>query len=155
MSELFIGIKCVLRIFDKHGCTYWRIKNNSAFLISTQSCQFLHQVLYPLSYVWYHWNPESVCNKKSFFFFFSLFYLYWYFLIWNLFWHTDKNFCFYASMPKTFFIWGYMYPLTFIFGGTSKFLGVQCTLKLFIWGYKEKELHFPHARSYVSVLSFR
>ena len=28
------------------------------------------------------------------------------------------------SMPTGFFIWGYMYPLTFIFGGTSKFLGV-------------------------------
>ena len=27
------------------------------------------------------------------------------------------------SMPTVFFIWGYMYPLTFIFGGTSKFLG--------------------------------
>jgi hypothetical protein len=32
------------------------------------------------------------------------------------------------SMPTGFFIWWYMYPLTFIFGGTSKFLGVQCTL---------------------------
>jgi hypothetical protein len=31
------------------------------------------------------------------------------------------------SMPTSFFIWGYMYPFTFIFGGTSKFLGVQCT----------------------------
>ena len=29
------------------------------------------------------------------------------------------------SMPTGFFIWGYMYPFTFIFGGTSKFLGVQ------------------------------
>ena len=29
------------------------------------------------------------------------------------------------SMPTGFFIWGHMYPLTFIFGGTSKFLGVQ------------------------------
>ena len=28
-------------------------------------------------------------------------------------------------MPTGFFIWGYMYPFTFIFGGTSKFLGVQ------------------------------
>ena len=32
-----------------------------------------------------------------------------------------------SSMPTGFFIWGYMYPFTFIFGGTSKFLGVQCT----------------------------
>ena len=32
------------------------------------------------------------------------------------------------SMTTGFFIWGYMYPLTFIFGGTSKFLGVQCTI---------------------------
>jgi hypothetical protein len=30
----------------------------------------------------------------------------------------------YTSMPTGFFIWGYMYPFTFIFGGTSKFLGV-------------------------------
>jgi hypothetical protein len=28
-------------------------------------------------------------------------------------------------MPTGFFIWGYMYPFTFIVGGTSKFLGVQ------------------------------
>ena len=34
----------------------------------------------------------------------------------------------YISMPTGFFIWGYMYPFTFIFRGTSKFLGVQCTL---------------------------
>jgi hypothetical protein len=27
----------------------------------------------------------------------------------------------YRSMPTGFFIWGYMYPFTFIFGGTSKF----------------------------------
>ena len=33
----------------------------------------------------------------------------------------------YFSMPTGFFLWGYMYPFTFIFGGTSKFLGVQCT----------------------------
>ena len=31
----------------------------------------------------------------------------------------------YNSMPTGFFIWGYMYPFTFIFGGTSKFLEVQ------------------------------
>jgi hypothetical protein len=31
------------------------------------------------------------------------------------------------SMPTGFFIWGYMYPFTFIFRGTSKFMGVQCT----------------------------
>ena len=29
------------------------------------------------------------------------------------------------SMPLGFFHLGYMYPFTFIFGGTSKFLGVQ------------------------------
>jgi hypothetical protein len=33
-----------------------------------------------------------------------------------------------CSMPTGFFIWGYMYPFTFIFGDTSKFLGVQCIL---------------------------
>ena len=36
------------------------------------------EVSYPLSYVRYHWNPEPVCNKSHFV---SLFYLYWYFLI--------------------------------------------------------------------------
>ena len=42
-------------------------------------------------------------------------------------------------MPTGFFIWGYMYPFTFIFGGTSKFLGVQCTpLTLFILGVQRK-----------------
>ena len=37
-------------------------------------------------------------------------------------------FCYKVSNLTGFFIWGYMYPFTFIFGGTSKFLGVQCTL---------------------------
>ena len=37
------------------------------------------------------------------------------------------------SMPTVFFIWGYMYPFTFIFEGTSKFLGVQSlTLHLLV-----------------------
>ena len=40
-----------------------------------------------LSYVRYHWNPEPVCNKSHLFF--NLF---------NLFWHTDKNFCFYVEV---------------------------------------------------------
>ena len=43
-------------------------------------------------------------------------------------WHCiniiDRWHC---SMPTGFFIWGYMYPFTFIFRGTSKFMGVQCT----------------------------
>jgi hypothetical protein len=45
------------------------------------------EVSYPLSYVWYHWNSEPVFNKNHLFF--NLF---------NLFWHTDKNFCFYAEV---------------------------------------------------------
>jgi hypothetical protein len=45
------------------------------------------EVSYPLLYVRYHWNPEPVCNKSHLFF--NLF---------NLFWHTDKNFCFYAEV---------------------------------------------------------
>jgi hypothetical protein len=45
------------------------------------------EVSYPLSYVRYHWNPEPVCNKSHLFF--NLF---------NLFWHIDKNFCFYAEV---------------------------------------------------------
>jgi hypothetical protein len=45
------------------------------------------EVLYPLSYVRYHWNPEPMCNKSHLFF--NLF---------NLFWHTDKIFCFYAEV---------------------------------------------------------
>jgi hypothetical protein len=44
----------------------------------------------------YHWNPEPVCNKSHFD---NLFYLNWYFFnLLNLFWHTDKNFCFYAEV---------------------------------------------------------
>ena len=39
--------------------------------------------------------------------------------------------CLTCSMPTGFFIWGYMYPFTFIFGGTSKLLRVQCTLSSF------------------------
>jgi hypothetical protein len=47
-------------------------------------------------YVRYHWNPEPVCNTSHVV---SLFYLYWYFFnLLNLFWHTDKNFCFYAEV---------------------------------------------------------
>jgi hypothetical protein len=45
------------------------------------------EVSYPLSYVRYHWNPEPVCNKSHLFL--NLF---------NLFWHTDNNFCFYAEV---------------------------------------------------------
>ena len=39
------------------------------------------EVSCPLSYVRYHWNPEPVCNKSHFV---SLFYLYWYFLIYYI-----------------------------------------------------------------------
>ena len=45
------------------------------------------EVSYLLLYVRYHWNPEPVCNKSHLFF--NLF---------NLFWHTDKNSCFYAEV---------------------------------------------------------
>jgi hypothetical protein len=49
-----------------------------------------------LSYVRYHWNPEPMCNKSHFA---NLFYLCWYFFnLLNLFWHTDKIFCFYAEV---------------------------------------------------------
>ena len=50
-------------------------------------CKGDPEVSYPLSYVRYHWNPEPVCNKSHLFF--NLF---------KLFWHTDKNFCFYAEV---------------------------------------------------------
>jgi hypothetical protein len=40
---------------------------------------------------------------------------------------SDMSGILYTACPQVFFIWGYMYPFTFIFGGTSKFLGVQCT----------------------------
>ena len=39
------------------------------------------EVLYPLSYVRYHWNLEPVCKKSHFV---SLFYLYWYFKIYEI-----------------------------------------------------------------------
>jgi hypothetical protein len=39
----------------------------------------------------------------------------------------DEKTCGHAVGEGRFFIWGYMYPFTFIFGGTSTFLGVQCT----------------------------
>ena len=45
------------------------------------------EVPYPLSYVRYHWNPEPVCNKSHLFF-----------NSFNLFWHTDKIFCFYTEV---------------------------------------------------------
>ena len=89
--------------FNKHGWTYCRRKKNSTFckhrfpgntLTHSTNEDLLNikrkgdpEVSYPLSYVWYHWNSELVCNKSQLFF--NLF---------NLFWHTDKNCCFYAEV---------------------------------------------------------
>ena len=49
----------------------------------------------------------------------------------------------YISMPTGFFIWGYMYPFTFIFGGTSKFLGVQ-SLTLHLEVQRKLTAFSPH-----------
>jgi hypothetical protein len=92
-----------LWFFNKHDWTYCRRKKNSMFckhrfpgntLTHSTNEDLLNikrkgdpEVSYPLSYVWYHWNSEPVCNKSHLFF--NLF---------NLFWHTDKNFCFYAEV---------------------------------------------------------
>jgi hypothetical protein len=101
-----------LGFFNKHGWTYYRRKTNSTLCKHRFPCNTLThsinedllnikrkgdpEVSYPLSYVRYHWNPEPVCNKSHFV---SLFYLYWYFFnLLNLFWHTDKNFCFYVDV---------------------------------------------------------
>ena len=46
-------------------------------------------------------------------------------------------------MPTGFFIWGYMYPFTFIFGGTSKFLGVQ-SLTLHLGVQRNLTAFSPH-----------
>jgi hypothetical protein len=46
-------------------------------------------------------------------------------------------------MPTGFFIWGYMYPFTFIFGGTSKFLGVQ-SLTLHLEVQRKLTAFSPH-----------
>ena len=46
-------------------------------------------------------------------------------------------------MPTGFFIWGYMYPFTFIFGGTSKFLGVQ-SLTLHLGVQRKLTAFSPH-----------
>ena len=48
-----------------------------------------------------------------------------------------------GSMPTGFFIWGYMYPFTFIFGGTSKFLGVQ-SLTLHLGVQRKLTAFSPH-----------
>ena len=48
-----------------------------------------------------------------------------------------------CSMPTGFFIWGYMYPFTFIFGGTSKFLGVQ-SLTLHLGVQRKLSAFSPH-----------
>ena len=92
-----------LGFFNNHGLTYHRRKKNSTLCKHRFPCSTLThsinedllnikrngdpEVSYPLSYVRYHWNPEPVCNKSHLFF--NLF---------NLFWHTDKNFCFYAEV---------------------------------------------------------
>jgi hypothetical protein len=77
--------------FDKHGCTYWWLKNISTYCKHVPCNTLTHstnedllnikrkgypEVSYPLSYVRYHWNPEPVCNKSHFV---SLFYFYFYF----------------------------------------------------------------------------
>jgi hypothetical protein len=116
LGRLFWGaeIKCVLRIFWQTWLhIYWRIKKNSTLCKHVPCNTLTHstnedllnikrkgdpEVSYPLSYVQYHWNPEPVCNKSHCV---SLFYLYWYFFnLLNLFWHTDKNFCFYAETER-------------------------------------------------------
>jgi hypothetical protein len=88
------GIKCVLRIFLQTSFTWLNIVTNKKkstlckhwFRVTHSTNEDLlnikrkgdPEVSYPLSYVRYHWNPEPVCNKSHFV---SLFYLYWYFLI--------------------------------------------------------------------------
>jgi hypothetical protein len=82
------------------------------------------EVSYPLSYVRNHWNPEPVCNKSHFV---SLFCLYWYFFnLLNLFWHTNKNLCFYAEVNL------YILSLFLPVGGTY-FHGIGFYLKLLIF----------------------
>ena len=111
VSELFMVYNVYLGFFDKHGWKYWWLKQVSTHCKHVPCNTLTHstnedllnikrkgdsEVLYPLSYVRYHWNPEPVCNKSHVV---SLFYLYWYFFnLLNLFWHTDKNFCFYAEV---------------------------------------------------------
>ena len=85
------GIQCVLRIFwqtwlhklmNKTISTLCKYVTCNTLTHSTNE-DLLNierkgdpEVLYPLSYVRYYWNPEPVCNKSHFG---SLFYLYWYF----------------------------------------------------------------------------
>jgi hypothetical protein len=73
-----------LGFFNKHGWTYCRRKKNSTFckhqfpgntLTHSTNEDLLNikrkgdpEVSYPLSYVWYHWNSEPVCNKSHVFF---------------------------------------------------------------------------------------
>jgi hypothetical protein len=93
VSELFMVYNVYLvRIFWQTWLHIWRIKKNRRFvnvpcntLTHSTNEDLLNikrkgdpEVSYPLSYVRYHWNPEPVCNKSHFV---SLFYLYWYFLI--------------------------------------------------------------------------
>ena len=53
------------------------------------------EVLYPLSYVRYHWNPGPVCNKS---FCQLVLLILIFFNLLNFFWHTDKNVCFYVEV---------------------------------------------------------
>jgi hypothetical protein len=96
-QQALYGIKCELRIFLQTWLhIYWRIKNNSTLgkhvpcntLTHSTNEDLLNikrkgdpEVSYPLLYVRYHWKPEPVCNKNNFV---SLFYLYWYFLIYSI-----------------------------------------------------------------------
>ena len=92
-----------LGFLNKHGWTYYGRKKISMLCKHRFPCNTLThsinedllnikrkgdpEVSYPLSYIRYHWNPEPVCNKSHLFF-----------NLLNLFWHTDKNFCFYAEV---------------------------------------------------------
>ena len=71
-----------------------------------------------------HWNQNNEKKQTLLFFFF---------VVKNKIW--NKMEIKYFSMPTGFFIWGYMYPFTFIFGGAmyplTLHLGIQRKLIAF------------------------
>ena len=109
-QRAFYDIKCVLRIYwqtwlhmlmDKKNSTHCKhVPYNTLTHSTNENLLNIKRKGDPkyrtLSRVRYHWNPEPVSNKSHFV---SLFYLYWYFFnLLILFWHTDKNFCFFAEV---------------------------------------------------------
>jgi hypothetical protein len=79
MAVRYCWIKILLTLCKHVPCNTLTHSTNEDLLNIKYKCD--PEVSYPLSYVRYHWNPEPACKKSHFV---SLFYLYWYFKIYQI-----------------------------------------------------------------------